>query len=207
MKKVLSLVAAIMLLGTTAMAQATVGIGYLTPNHIATEDALNGFYVGLDYNIQLAGNFGVAPGVYYSNSTKTSSNGIGSGIFSAKGDFKYKEQYISVPVNFNYRLPLADDFAIALYAGPTFSYGISSTLDSEGSLTIAGIQLGADNRGNLYDNDNYKPFDVMLGGGVAFDYLNQLRLSLGYNYGMLDRDGSNFSFHRSYLHMGISYLF
>ena len=42
MKKVLSLVAAIMLLGTTAMAQASFGLGYMTPNPPVPDDALNG---------------------------------------------------------------------------------------------------------------------------------------------------------------------
>lgn len=205
MKKVLSLVAAIMLLGTTAMAQASFGLGYMTPNHPVTDDALNGFYVGLDYNIQLAGNFYVAPGVYYSSSSKKSSNSFTGSWISYTGELKYNEQYIDVPVNFNYRLPLADDFCISLYAGPTFNYGLSSTAESDNNVSVLGFKLNPNGKVSLYDSDDYKPFDVLVGGGVAFDYASQLRISLGYNYGLLDRNGHDFN--RSYLHMGLSYLF
>ena len=201
MKKILALVAAVMLLGGTAMAQASFGVGYINPTHISLTDSnMNGVYAGLDYNIHFTDNFGVAPGVYASYATKTqeSTSVLGSGKITLT------EAYVGVPVNLNYSFKLAPDFALTLYAGPTFSYGVMSK--SKGDINILGIS--ASSGGNLYENTNYKPFDVLVGGGVAFDWAETFRVALGYNYGVLDRDAtSNGTFNRSYLHMGVAYLF
>ena len=201
MKKVLALVAAVMLLGGTAMAQASFGVGYMNPTHISLTDSnLNGFYAGFDYNIHLSDNFGIAPGVYcsYGNKTQQSTSVLGSGKVTLS------EAYIGVPVNLNYSFKLAPDFALNIYAGPTFAYGIMSK--SKGDINILG--LGGSTEGNLYDNTNYKPLDVLIGGGVAFDYAEMIRINIGYNYGVLDRNSNdNATYNRSYLHMGVAYLF
>lgn len=211
MKKVLALVAAVMLLGSTAaMAQASFGIGYMNPNHILlTGDTktLNGVYAGFDYNIHLTDNFGIAPGVFYSYGTKTVKGGLSiAGFTIADGQVTFTEHYVGIPVNLNYSFKLAPDFALTLYAGPTVSYGIISKSKADANI-LHHLNVGDD--GSLYDdNSNYKPLDVLIGGGVAFDYAEMFRISLGYNYGLLDRDATdNGTFNRSYLHMGVAYLF
>lgn len=201
MKKFLALVAAVMLLGGTAMAQASFGVGYVNPTHISLSDSnLNGLYAGLDYNIHFSENFGVAPGVYATYATKSqeSTGALGSGKITLT------EAYVGVPINLNYSFKLAPDFAIVLYAGPTISYGVMSK--SKGDIKILGISGSTE--GDLYENTNYKPLDVLVGGGVAFDWAETFRVSLGYNYGLLDRDAtSNGTYNRNYLHMGVAYLF
>ena len=204
MKKVLALVAAVMLLGGTAMAQASFGVGYMNPNYQGANDGetLTGFYAGLDYNIHLSENFGIAPGVYYSYQFKNTESTLAT--LTTKTAFT--EHYIGVPVNLNYSFKLAPDFALSIYAGPTFSYGVLSSTKIHANESITGINT--DNTVNNYDNDNYKPFDVLIGGGVAFDYAEMFRVNIGYNYGILDRNASdNASYNRSYLHMGVAYLF
>lgn len=186
MKKIMSLAAALVLLTTTAMAQASFGIGYMNPTHPIEGGEMQGFYAGLDYNITLSGNLGLAPGVYYSWAQKK-----GEIISSVK----FNEQYVSMPLNFNYGLDLAKDLTIRVYAGPTFSYGLSST--EKGEKTGGEVN-------NYSKYTNYKNFDILIGGGVAFDYAQQFRINLGYNYGIMDR---NAAYKRSYLHMGIAYLF
>ena len=198
MKKILALVAAVMLLGGTAMAQASFGVGYINPTHIDLKANLNGVYAGLDYNIHFTDNFGVAPGVYASYATGTK-----EALSALK--ITATEVYVGVPVNLNYSLKLAPDFAIVLYAGPTFSYGVMSK--EKGEASIAGLKADSGDY-NRYDDQNYKPLDVLVGGGVAFDWAETFRVSLGYNYGLLDRDAtSNGTYNRNYLHMGVAYLF
>ena len=202
MKKILSLVAAVVLFATGAMAQASLGFGYMQPNHRYASKALNGAYVGVDYNINLSGDLSVAPGVYYSYSTGTRAGSIGSLVGH---EATYTEQYVSVPLNFNYGLDLARDFRISVYAGPTFSYGLSSTV--KGNTNILGL-LNLPDDGDLYANENYKKIDVLVGGGFAFDYAHRFRVALGYNVGMMDRDATdNGTFKRNYLHMGFAFLF
>ena len=68
MKRVFSsiLAASMMLIGTAAIAQPSLGIGYLNSTDKVKSGSttkttnLNGFYVGGSYNINLAGSFGVA---------------------------------------------------------------------------------------------------------------------------------------------------
>jgi opacity protein-like surface antigen len=191
MKKILSLVAAVMLFGATSMAQASFGVGYMTPNHISTDKALTGFYAGFDYNVHLSDNFGIAPGVYCSYGTATNEL-----ILNQTQTFQ--ELYVGVPVNLTFGLKLAPDFTLNIYAGPTVSYGVFSKY--VGSVT---------GTTSLYsENGNYKPLDVLIGGGVAFDWAEMFRVNIGYNYGILDRDATNNgTFNRSYLHMGVAYLF
>lgn len=207
MKKIMTLAAAMLLTATAAMAQFSAGIGYLTPNHPWTNDNLNGFYASVDYNIPIVGNLGVAPGIAYSFSGKKTENSVS--IFS--GRVSLREQYVSVPVNVNYALNLSSDLTVRLYAGPTFCYGLTSILKGDGSVDIKGWTIGTGERTtSLYnDSGDYKKFDILVGGGVAFDYDSSIRLSLGYNYGLLNRYDTTLipSFHRSYLHMGIAYLF
>lgn len=203
MKRILSLAAAALLCISAANAQASFGVGYMNPSHPATQDVLTGFYAGVDYNIPLAGNFGVAPGVYYNYGFKTTSNTLSLFGITAGGKATLAEQYIDVPVNFNIGLNLASDLTIRFYAGPTLSLGLSSTKKTEGN--IAGIT--GSNVTDLYDISKYSKFDVLLGGGVAFDYAQQVRISLGYNYGMINRHSEKNPFHRNYLHMGVAYMF
>ena len=207
MKKIMSLAAALVLLTSSAMAQASFGVGYMNPTHPNTADPLTGFYAGLDYNIHISGDFSVAPGIYYSYSSKNTTNTVSAFGFTATGKTNFTEQYINVPVNFNYGLDLAKDFRLSIYAGPTFSYGLSSTYKLDSSFTGIGSTSSSDR--SLYgDNSNYKNFDILIGGGVAFDYCNQFRISLGYNYGLLDRNAlESISYKRNYLHMGLAWLF
>lgn len=202
MKKILTLAAAVMLCAAGAMAQLSVGVGYMQPNHISASKALNGIYAGVDCNINLSGDLGVAPGIYYSRSFVSSTSS--SSFLSFSGTGTYTEDYVSVPLNFNYGLDLARDLRISIYAGPTFSYGLNSTYKYDAS--VAGIS--GSNTSDLYGNENYKKFDVLVGGGFAFDYAHRFRVALGYNYGMLDRNATdNGTFKRNYLHMGVAYLF
>lgn len=91
MKRVFSsiLAASMMLIGTAAIAQPSLGIGYLNSTDKAKSGSttkttnLSGFYVGGSYNINLAGSFGVAPGLYYGLATKSDANNFG-GILDTK---------------------------------------------------------------------------------------------------------------------------
>ena len=78
MKKLFAsvLVGAMMLMGTNAFAQLSVGGGYINSTETSTYTVgntstsskadLNGFYVGGQYNIKLVKGLGVAPGLYFS---------------------------------------------------------------------------------------------------------------------------------------------
>ena len=120
-----------MLIGTAAIAQPSLGIGYLNSTDKVKSGSttkttnLSGFYVGGSYNINLAGSFGVAPGLYYVLATKSDANSFG-GILDTKADVT--EHYLSIPVMFNAGLTITDGIVGRIYAGPTLAYGIASNL-------------------------------------------------------------------------------
>lgn len=195
MKKVISILAAavLMLTATNAFAQMSVGAGYLnaTDKIENTSTNLNGFYAGVSYNIPISGGFAVAPGLYY------------SALFSGKDgyfvDTKTTEQFANIPLNFNLNFELASDMTAFVYAGPTFQYGISS----KNSASAGSLNIDSDN----YKGDYYRKTNVLLGGGVGMN-VNAFQLTVGYDYGLMNLvDSDNVKRHKSYVKLGVAYLF
>lgn len=194
-----------MLIGTNAFAQLSIGAGFVNSTTslnvsiagitAAKADAmLNGFFVGGSYNIPIGtSGLGVAPGIQFSYLTNNDVN-----LYFTKGDFS--ETYLSVPVDLNFGVELADGIKGLIYAGPTFSYGLTSKVKS-GSLNYDIYD------GQLDNLTDYKRFDVILGGGLGVEFYDMVRFSVGYDWGMLDRGPSAVEVRRNQLTVGISYIF
>lgn len=181
----------------TAFAQfpsgLSVGAGYVSSDWKTKAgsrthtETLGGGYVNADYNIAIADfGLGVAPGIYFD-------------LYSKKEDgVKFSEANIGIPVMFNYAIPVADILKITPFAGPTLQFGLSSkTKHGDDSI-------------NHYDED-YSRLQLFVGGGVAFDIADIVRVSIGYDLGLLNRNtGDNkddFKVKNNGLHLGVAYLF
>ncbi len=211
MKKVFStiLAASMTLIGTAALAQPSIGIGYVNSadnvkaGNTTTTANLSGFYLGGSYNLNVTGALNVAPGLYYTLVTKSDADSY-YGLVDTKVDAI--EHYLTIPVMFNAGLPLTNDIVGRIYAGPTLAYGLASKSKIKGS--VAGFSKDATI--NNYDDDyNYGRFDVMLGGGVAVDFHDMVSFKIGYDYGLVNRytgDGDA-TRHRSQFTIGVAYLF
>ena len=189
MKKIIITLALAAVAALSANAQIGVGIGYGTKNFTDSDNNLGGLFVGASYNIPLASGLAVAPGIDFA-------------MYSYSGDnIKVKENYLAVPVLFNYAIEVADGFKLVPFAGPTFSYGLSS----ETTLSVGSVSTTGNNYG---DNSNYTQFDILVGGGVALDVMDMIRVHVGYNAGLLDRNSSdNTTTKTSGLNFGVAYLF
>lgn len=211
MKKTIStiLAASLMLIGSQAFAQMSVNAGYLNSTQ-SFKDAntksinANGAFVGVSYNIPVAGALGFAPGVYYSliaNKSGGSGTVLGTSV-SASSSFM--EHALNAPLYLNYGIDLAGDSKVFVYGGPTLQFGLASTTKLSGGVG----ESTADRTYNNYDNKNYSRFNVYLGGGVGFQ-LSAFQITLGYDYGMLNLyKGENATrTHRSNLKVGIGYVF
>ncbi len=205
MKKILSsiLVASLMLVGTSAFAQMSIGAGYVNSKSTFSTSSgtskysapSNGFYAGLEYNVPVGDIFGLSAGVnfeYLMSKTYT----LGSLL---SGDFK--EQYINVPVHLNFGADLADAIRVLVFAGPTFSYGLAAKVEGG----AAGFTLGSD----LYKDRGWNRFDVLVGGGVGLELMDKIRLSVGYDLGMFNRlpKDSNDKVNRNRMYAGLAFLF
>ena len=190
MKKFTVILSAALLLlaGTQANAQMSIGAGYvnsvesykISKNADPSNNALNGFYAGLGYTIPVVGGLNFTPGVYYEFLTKGDATNIG-GVANVSG--KITEHYINVPLTFSFGAELTDGFRVFAYAGPTAAIGLASTTVYNG--TVLGISAGStvDN----YNNDGYSRFDILLGAGLGFEIAELVRFNVGYDWGMLNR--------------------
>lgn len=210
---VLTLIAAALLCGQKASAQFTAGAGYVNSREYvkkssdkkATNTPYHGFYVGADYNVKLAGNWGMSPGVYFQMLFNSST--------SSTVKTTHQEGFLFVPVYFNYNFYVLNDVRGFVYFGPGFNCGLfgkdkSTSKGSDGKLEV----LYED---NIYDKTvqnkvEYSRFDLTAGAGVGLDFLGMARLTVGYDFGVLNRyAGSDkfYGYHRDQLHVGVAYIF
>lgn len=211
-------------IAVSASAQISVGVGYLqsTATYQAKSGAdvnntqSNGFYAGLGYEMPLMQGLGLSAGVYYSYlySDDAGSTAIGT---IATGSLKtnLKEQYINVPVALNFGYNLTRDLRLFAFGGPTVSFGLSSMSHYDASVSVIGINISDSGDTDNYAGTDDKPspygrFDVLLGAGAGVDIQGKYRLSVGYDWGMLNRNVDSESTairHRNQLKVGVAYLF
>ena len=172
-----------------------VSAGYLNSiDRTSVDVSLNGFYVGISYNIPISKSFGIAPGLYYSVVWSGPVNRWGGRIFYDEA--KITEHYLDVPVYANYVHQFNDLYGLRVFAGPTFSTGLASKYEYNGLKC------------NSYDEMNYSRFDLMLGGGASFEFRKKYTVTAGFDIGLLRRNGEGGKDHmRSKLYFGIGYNF
>lgn len=211
MKKILStlLAVSLMLLGTQAFAQISVNAGYLNSSFkVGNNDPsnANGAFAGVSFNVPLAGGLAIAPGVYYSmiTSKESASGTIPFLNIPISGASTFMEHAINVPAYLNYTIGLNRDTNFFIYGGPTFQYGLASTVKGEASIGSAGGETTYSN----YDNENYNRMNLYLGGGIGINAGGYM-ITLGYDYGMMNQyKGENATnAHRSNLKIGVGYNF
>lgn len=211
-------------IAVSASAQISVGAGYLqsTATYQAKSGAdvnntqSNGFYAGLGYEMPLMQGLGLSAGVYYSYlySDDAGSTAIGT---IATGSLKtnLKEQYINVPVALNFGYNITRDLRLFAFGGPTVSFGLSSMSHYDASVSVIGINISDSGDTDNYAGTDDKPspygrFDFLLGAGVGVDIQGKYRLTVGYDWGMLNRNVDSESTairHRNQLKAGVAFLF
>lgn len=236
--KAILAVAAAMIFGAQAFAQVGIEAGYMNSMYsskmndadkASKSDPLNGFYAGVNDNINIVAGLSIQPGLYYSFGTASKSEEI----LGFKNTYSETEHNLNVPVNVKYTFNIIPSVLnISIFVGPTFSLGLAS----QDKLSISGEFAGTAFDGTLkYDNytgkiksDNiseelqntlngYMPessmsrFDIMLGGGIGVGLFKFLNVKAGYDYGLLNRYkgdmAKNASLNRSqfYVALGINF--
>lgn len=214
MKKILTaaLAAVLMLAGTNAFAQLSVGAGWLNSTLSAkvinktlgvnekASDVSNGLYVGASYNIPIAGGFGIAPGVYYSMVAGRADNYKIGTINIATGTFS--EHAANIPINLNWGYGI-NDVKFLVFAGPTLQFGLSSKYKIN--------TIGGNGEINCYKDCgdfNMGRFNVYLGGGVGAEIANTIQITVGFDYGMIDLfKDKDLTGHRYNIKLGAAYIF
>ena len=232
MKKIFAIVlgAALMLAGTNAFAQLSVGAGWLNStetvksgNNDPSKTNLNGFYVGGQYNLPIVAGLGVAPGLYVSGIFAKVNNSDSAYGVSGSTNASSREFDLNVPVNVNYAFEIGGDFKVFVYAGPVFQLGIVSKASYEASLSAGGLGVST----GKYTTDNYSgktynakneevgqhdggyqnPFNIYLGGGAGIQ-AGAFQVIIGYDHSLLNfSKNSNETASRSQIKLGVGYAF
>lgn len=212
MKKLIITIAIALAACTAAFAQKglSVGAGYLDntvksvytsgSTSTTTSQTYGGFYGGVSYTVLTLGpGINITPGLYFASTSFKEEKEVLTVLTRTTGS----ESYLAVPVNFSYKLDLVPGtLAIEPYAGPTFAYGLSSKGSVWDELTNA--TTTTDN----YDGTTYGKFDLQVGVGLAFDIVDMIRVTVGYNMGLLDRNSdSDYKVTTSNINFGVAYLF
>ena len=195
MKKLMIMAVALLTAGI-ASAQVTYSIGYINTKvtskvgGYSNSESMNGFTIAVDYNINLAGDLNVAPGLGMDLSFGKQKTVL--------GDEKVKKFGVYVPVDFNYGFALGSDLKLFVYAGPTVDFGI-----------FYNGKIG-DEKTDYYKKEegNMSRFDLLLGGGAWITYQDVLRFKVGYKAGMLNTcktDG--YTVKNNVLSVSVGYVF
>ena len=202
-------VAAAILFGTNSNAQninVEAGFGMsstrfdYTLGHVSAD--LFGGTLGVSYAIPvIEQTLDFAPGVQFGYFTK------GSVDIYGYDNISLTETYLAVPLDFNLKFPMSDDMKLMIVAGPTLDLGLSSRIKEKSTSMEYDIYSG-----QLKEYTKYSRFDVLIGGGVAFDVMDAVRFSVRYDYGLVNRNGGNLTsgflkIHRSQLKLGVGFLF
>lgn len=211
MKKVFAIAAALMLIGTTAFAQ-NFGAGYVqsTKTDGSSSVVANGFYAGFGYTAEIAPGIALNPGIYYEMLTNSNAGGVNIPILGTiSGNSKTTEHYLNIPLHLSFAYSFAPTFKLFLYGGPTANFGIASnTKSTTNASTIIGSGSSTSTVDHYADGSNYGRFDILAGGGIGAEVMNKLRVNVGYDFGLLDRDNSdNGTLKRNRLTAGLAFLF
>lgn len=207
MKKIILSIALATVAATSAMAQFSVGAGYLnqtlktTVSNTTTNAAFQGVYVGADASYYLGLGFSLVPGIYYGY--LSSDENLGFSLASVSSSTK--NHYIAVPVNFKYGIKPLDVLGVFAYAGPQFSLGISSKTTTTGTVLGASGSSVLDNYG---DDGSLNRFNLSAGVGLGVELFEVVRVEFGYNYGFLNLNKTdNVTSTASSWHVGAAFLF
>lgn len=196
MKKVFAIAAALMMLATAANAQSF-GAGYVqsTKKIDNSSSVANGFYAGFGYSAEIMPGLNLNPGLYYEFLT-SNSDLFDLGIVTGKTT----EHYVNVPLHLSYGINFAPTFKVFAYGGPTANVGIASTTKRD---YAGAVETTTDN----YKDSKYGRFDIMLGVGGGIELMKKFRITVGYDWGMLDRNSSNIVLKRNRLTAGAAFIF
>lgn len=211
MKKIALTLALAVVSATCAMAQISVGAGYLNETSTTswtsgnttttTKTPFGGFYIGGDYEYAIGQGLSFSAGlkgVMYSNKNVEELPIVGDVTT------KTKEFNLVVPVAVNYSYVISPDLKAFAFAGPSFSFGLSAE-----SKTTYEADADRTTTVNLYGEDsNYKGFNLFLGAGVGVDVMDMVRVKFGYDFGLANRSSAeNTTIKDSQWYIGVAYLF
>ena len=214
MKKIVSLLAAALMLGSVSAFAQKVGVEAGFDFSTTTFDYtlgktsldMSGLSVGMNYEMPIGtSGLNFMPGIVFTYFSKNDAN-VHVPVIDYTLQAKLSESYLSIPLDVNFRLNLGEGIDALVYAGPTLSMGLTANARETATSMNYDIYDGA-----LKNFTRYGRFDVLVGGGLGLELYDMLRFTVGYDYGLINRNSGSTSslleIHRSQFKVGVAYLF
>lgn len=207
------LAAGLLLAGADAFAQITVFGGLMDSTLNLNQDGQDpqkqsstGIYAGATYEFDLpVKGLSVVPGLYFTSTKKQSEDGVSLFGVSQAAKSKYSECTLNLPALARYSFSLNHDSIGYVKFGPTLQLGLSSKTKTEDTGIIESNRLA-----DHYTNGDFKRFDLLLGIELGIEFHNIVLMG-GYNHGLLNLAGSNYSsdvrIYRGFAYVGLGYKF
>lgn len=181
MKKTLFLLALAVLFfaaAQTAVAQISLGVGagsrvytFQEGNTPPRPGVAPTVSIEFEANFRLARVFGVSVGADLA--------GVVGYQFMNDKSKNMGEIYLEAPVRAKLYIPLGSKVDLYIFAGPVASVNLVSGDYHDKQIT------------DIYQvNPNMRRFDLMLGGGVGVEIIRHIRATIGYDHGLINRDGT-----------------
>lgn len=130
--------------------------------------------------------------------TGVSVSGVAGYHFAGRQKVNLGEVYVDIPVRAKLYIELSDVVDLIFFTGPVFSVNALS----------ANVRSFKEMVDNYSTYPNLQRFDVMLGFGTGVELSKRVRFSLGFDYGLLDRNtvSGNWA-HHGQLKLGVQFIF
>lgn len=192
MKKIFTIILGVFLC-TQAFAQINVNAGYVNSAFRASESGIsvgtngNGLYVGLSTDIKSANYPQVSfePGLNFNLVDYKFDSGMNT-----------LEYFLTAPLHVKYILPVAGIGDVFVAAGPTLLCTLGNT-----------SKISYDDIGTITMKEKGGEFDVPIGveGGIVL--ANNVKIAVGYDYGLINQNTDELRITRNFFHIGFGYSF
>lgn len=219
MKKIITIVASLVLMGSICYGQMGLGAGFVKQSlNEKSSYPLAGFYVKADYTLPVWKNFAVTIGLDYTRLTATLA-GTGEDLWICpmwsvlEGEEQYTEQFLTLPVQMRYVPFSRTGWKVFVFAGPSFVYDLSSRVKTkENDKEVEGLSGDLHNLSypGIYKTKfvDFSNWSIGIGGGIGVEFLDHFRVLAGYDYGLNNRYNSGSeTMHLKRFYVGASYLF
>ncbi len=216
MKKIITLFTLVLLLSIATQSNAQWSWGLKSGLNIAsfsyatstgmTIKSVTGYQVGGVVNYYLQNNMFLEAGIGLSTKGSEVSMGDASTMLI---DSKIKPQYLEIPINFLYKVDLAEGAYLHLFAGPYLGFGLGGKVSS--AVTLSGMSATTSDNSIIYGSDstaNMKSFDFGLNVGVGAE-LSRFFIRVQYGFGLTNLSPSsdaNSSFKNSCIGLSVGYM-
>lgn len=192
MKKILLIVALMVMAATASFAQIglRIGMDFASFRGDFKDDYKTniGLHLGAVYNIELADVLSLQPGVFY----------VQRNWENKTTELKIRSHYIEVPVVLKYNLEVSSDIKIDPHVGPYFGFGFAGKSKEE----IAGVsyrpfkKVGLNSKGDKYGL-GIANFDMGIQMGVGASFYDAAYVGFDYEIGFNENGKAPYTGHNN----------